>query len=149
MLRRPLSTLLLAALALIAVACGGSAGNGYRAHVDAAQRSHATELRAHEQRLATAIDGRRAAVAATEATAASALVGAIAQRVGALHPPQTLQARSDRLLNAYRELVQSLDQISAAFRAKQLAAANEAIGRYNTARLDESSAIAALNAGND
>jgi hypothetical protein len=139
--------LVLAALALIASACGGSAANGYRAHVDAAEARHGAELHVHEQRLVAAIRVRRAAVAATEATAASALVTELEQEVGALDPPKTLQARARNLLSAYRELVQSLDQISADLRAKKPAQANIAIDRYNTARLDESSAIAALNAG--
>jgi hypothetical protein len=145
--RRLLLVLVLAALAVAATACGGSAANGYRSDVDAAQRAHATELRGHEQALAAAITARKAAVAATEATAASGLVGARERQVAALHPPKTLQAAAGRLLTAYRELVQSLDQIAAAFTAKKLPQANAAIDRYNTARLDESSAVAALNAG--
>jgi nitrate/nitrite-specific signal transduction histidine kinase len=146
-LRRPLLSLVLAALALIAAACGGSAANGYRSQVGAAEARHGAELRAHEQRLGAAIHARRPAVAAREATAASALAASVEQDVAALHPPKTLQVRSRTLLSAYRELVQSLDQIAQAFGAKKPAQANIAIDRYNTARLDESSAIAALNAG--
>ena len=69
------------------------------------------------------------------------------REIVALHAPTALATSSKQLVNAYGELVQDLDQLAAALRANAPARANAAIARYNDARLDESSAIAALNAG--
>ncbi len=70
-----------------------------------------------------------------------------AKDVAAIQPPSSLQARSTRLVTAYGKLVSSLRQLTVALRAGAPARVNRAISSYNDARLDEASAVAALNQG--
>jgi hypothetical protein len=132
-------------LTLAATACG-SQSNGYRKQVGALQSRYRPRIGTFERRLATAISKRQPKAGARAATAASELVSQLERDVASLHPPSALAPRSARLVTAYGELVQDLDQIAAALSAHAPTRANVAIARYNDARLDESSAIAALNA---
>jgi hypothetical protein len=140
-----LLVVVLIGLTLAATACG-SQSNGYRKQVGALQSQYRPRIGTFEGRLATAIAKRQPKAGARAATAASALVSRLQRSIASLHPPSKLAARSSRLVTAYGELVQDLDQIAGALSAHALSRANAAIGRYNDARLDESSAIAALNA---
>jgi hypothetical protein len=136
----------LVGVAVLAAACG-SPSNSYRKQVNTAQATYRTRLGRLETQLATAISARKPDPGAQAATASSALVRQLQREIAALHAPSALATRSKQLVNAYGELVQDLDQLAAALRAHAPARANAAIGRYNDARLDVSSAIAALNAG--
>jgi hypothetical protein len=143
------SRLLLVALvgvALLATACG-SQSNSYRKQVNAVQMTYRARLGRLETQLAAAISERKPGPGAQAATASSTLVRQLQGEIAALHAPSALATRSKRLVSAYGELVQDLDQLAVALRAHAPARANAAIGRYNDARLDVSSAIAALNAG--
>jgi hypothetical protein len=135
----------LVGVALLVTACG-SQSNGYRKQVGALQSQYRPRIGTFERRLAAAISKRQPKAGARAATAASALVGQLRRSVASLHPPSKLATRSSRLVTAYGELVQDLDQIAAALSAHAPTRANAAIASYNDARLDESSAIAALNA---
>ena len=136
----------LVGVALLVTACG-SQSNSYRKQVDAVQTTYRARLGSFEAQLATAIAARKPDAGARAATASSALVRQIRREIVALHAPTALSTSSKQLVNAYGELVQDLDQLAAALHANAPARANAAIARYNDARLDESSAIAALNAG--
>jgi hypothetical protein len=140
-----LLVVVLIGLTLAATACG-SQSNGYRKHVGALQSQYRSKIGTFEGRLATAISKRQPTAGARAAMAASALVRRLQRSIASLHPPTRLATRSSRLVTAYGELVQDLDQIAAALSAHAPTRANAAIARYNDARLDESSAIAALNA---
>ena len=136
----------LVGVALLVTACG-SQSNDYRKQVNSVETTFRPRLGRLETRLAAAIAARQPAAGARAATETSALVRQLQRAIGALHPPSALSTGSTRLVNAYGELVQDLDQLAAALQAHAPARANAAIGRYNDARLDVSSAIAALNAG--
>ncbi|MEO9175309.1 MAG: hypothetical protein ABI317_07315 [Gaiellales bacterium] len=135
----------LAGLALVATACG-SASSGYRKRVDSLQAQYRPRISTLEGQLATAITKRQPATGARAATAASSTITTLQRSIAALHPPPALAARSSKLVIAYGELVHDLDLIASALRARAPERANTAIEHYNDARLDESSAIAALNA---
>jgi hypothetical protein len=136
----------LVGVALLVTACG-SQSNGYRKQVNAVQTTYRARLGTLDGQLAAAISARKPDAGARAATASSAVVRQMEGEIAALHAPSALSTRSKRLMNAYGELVQDLDQLAAALHAHAPARANVAIARYNDARLDESSAIAALNAG--
>jgi hypothetical protein len=136
----------LVGVALLATACG-SPSNSYRKQVNTVQATYRGRLGRLETQLAAAISARKPDPGAQAATASSALVRQLRGEIAALHAPSALATRSTQLVNAYGELVQDLDQLATALRAHAPARANVAIGRYNDARLDVSSAIAALNAG--
>jgi hypothetical protein len=140
-----LLVVVLAGLALVATACG-SASNGYRKRVDSVQSQYRPRIAALEGQLATAITKRQPAAGARAATAASSTITKVERTIVALHPPSELAARSSKLVVAYGELVHDLDLIASALRAHAPERTNVAIAHYNDARLDESSAIAALNA---
>jgi hypothetical protein len=135
----------LTGLVLVATACG-SASNSYRRQVDTAQSQYRARITALEGELATAITKREPSAGARAATAASATITKLQRTIAALRPPPALAGRSSKLVVAYGELVHDLDQMAAALRAHAPERTNTAIARYNDARLDESSAIAALNA---
>ena len=143
---RLLSLVLLAGLLLAVTACGSQA-NSYRKQVDVVQKRYAPKLQPLESRLSKAIAGRRTAEAARTASQASVEMTRFAKDVAAIQPPSSLQARSTRLVTAYSKLVSSLRQLTVALRAGAPARVNRAISSYNDARLDEASAVAALNQG--
>ncbi len=66
--------------------------------------------------------------------------------MAAIDPPSKLEARAATLVGSYRRLVASLQQLRLALIADDAAPINAAISSYNDARLDETSAVAALNA---
>ena len=143
---RPLLLALVLALALIVTACGSTA-NTYRSQVDTVQKQYQPRLQPLEHRLATAIGDRRTADAAKLAAKTAVVFGQAADAVAAVHPPSKLKARAATLVGAYRKLVASLQELKTALHANEAKPINEAIASYNDARLQETSAIAALNAG--
>jgi hypothetical protein len=142
--RRVLIALLLG-LTVLATACG-SETNTYREQVDKLQRSFQPKLSPLETQLATAITDRRTDDAADLAGQTANLLGRCADDVAAVDPPSGLKARAANLVTAYRKLVRSLKDLETALRARSAKPINEAISTYNDARLDETSAVAALNA---
>ncbi len=143
---RSLSLVVLAGLLLAVTACGSQV-NSYRKQVDVVQKRYAPKLHPLESKLSKAIASRRTAEAARAASQASVEMTRFAKDVAAIHPPSSLQARSARLVTAYGKLVASLRQLTVALRAGAPARVNRAISSYNNARLDEASAVAALNQG--
>jgi hypothetical protein len=143
---RPLLTALVLGLALLATACG-SQSNTYRSQVDTVQKQYQPRLAPLETRLATAIGDRRTADAADLAARTAVVFSQCADAVAAVHPPSQLETRAATLVGAYRKLVSSLRELKTALHANDAKPINEAIASYNDARLDETSAIAALNAG--
>jgi cytochrome c-type biogenesis protein CcmH/NrfG len=135
---------LLAVLVLVATACGSEA-NSYRKQVDTAQKAYRPKLAPLETDLSTAIADRRTADAARTASQAAVVMAQLAARVQKIKAPSSLEARSEKLVAAYGELVLSLQQMTSALKAHAPAKLNGAISRFNDARLDESSAVAALN----
>lgn len=133
-------------LALLATACG-SQSNTYRAQVDTVQKQYQPRLKPLETQLATAIGDRRTEDAADLAARTAVVFGQCADAVAAVRPPSQLKARAATLVGAYRNLVTSLQELKTALRSNQAKPINKAITSYNDARLDETSAIAALNAG--
>jgi hypothetical protein len=142
--RRVLIALLLA-LAALATACG-SQTNTYREQVDKVQKSFQPKLSPLEAQLATAITDRRTDDAAELAGQTASLLARCSEDVAAVDPPSGLTARAANLVTAYRKLVRSLNELETALRAHAAKPINEAIATYNDARLDETSAVAALNA---
>jgi hypothetical protein len=136
----------LVALAVIATGCGGSASNGYRAKVASVQKTYGPQIASAQVQLSHAIANQQPAIGARAAASQSALETRARGQIAALHAPTALAVRSARLVTAYGELVQALDQLASALQARAPKRANVAIGRVNDARLDETSAIAALNA---
>jgi hypothetical protein len=143
---RPLLAAVLFCLALVATGCG-SQTNTYRAQVDRVQKQYQPRLRPLETQLAAAISDRRTDDAAVLAGQTAVLLTRCADAVVAINPPSQLKARAATLVGAYRNLVGSLQELKTALRAHQAKAINQAISRYNNARLDATGAIAALNAG--
>jgi hypothetical protein len=143
--RRVLLVLVLC-LAVVAAACGSTA-NTYRSQVDAVQKGFAPKLTPLETQLANAIQDRRTDDAAELAGQTATLLERCADDVSAVDPPSKLQDRATKLVTAYRKLVQSLRELEIALRARKAAPINTAIASYNEARLDETSAVAALNSG--
>jgi hypothetical protein len=133
-------------LAVVAAACGSTA-NTYRSQIDKVQKGFQPRLAPIEQQLSIAIRDRRTADAADLAGQAATLLGSTADDVAAVDPPAKLKTRAASLVRAYRALVQSLKDLETALRTRQAKPINAAISRYNDARLDETSAVAALNAG--
>jgi hypothetical protein len=142
---RLLLTALACCLALAATACGSQA-NTYRSQVDTVQKQYQARLKPLETQLATAISDRRTEDAADLAGKTAVVFGQCADAVAAVDPPSHLKARATNLLGAYRSLVTSLRELKTALHANQAKPINRAISRYNAARLDETHAIAALNA---
>ena len=142
--RRVLIALLLG-LAVVATACG-SQTNTYREQVDKVQKRFAPQLTPLERQLATAITDRRTDDAADLAGQTASLLGRCADDVAAVDPPSELKPRATNLVTAYRKLVGSLKDLETALRAHSAKPINGAISSYNDARLDETSAVAALNA---
>jgi hypothetical protein len=143
---RPLLTALVCCLALVATACG-SQSNTYRSQVDTVQKQYQPKLKPLETQLATAIGDRRTEDAADLAAKTAVVFGQCADAVAAVDPPSHLKGRAATLVGAYRNLVTSLQELKIALHANQATPINKAISSYNDARLDETSAIAALNAG--
>jgi hypothetical protein len=143
---RLLLTAVLLCLAVAATACG-SQTNTYRSQVDTVQKRYQPRLKPLQLQLATAIGDRRTDDAANLAGQTAALLRQCADAVAAVEPPTHLKARAATLVTAYRNLVQSLQELKTALHAHQATPINRAISRYNDARLDETSAVAALNAG--
>jgi hypothetical protein len=143
---RPLLAALVLCLALAASACG-SQTNTYRSQVDTVQKGYAPGLAPLETQLANAIQDRRTDDAAELAGQTATLLERCADDVSAVDPPSSLQDRATRLVSAYRRLVQSLRRLETALRARKATPINVAITSYNDARLDETSAVAALNSG--
>ena len=142
---RLLLTAVLLCVALVAAACG-SQTNTYRSHVDTVQKQYQPRLKPLQLQLATAIGDRRTDDAAELAGQTAAVLRRCADAVAAVEPPSHLKARAATLVAAYRNLVQSLQELQTALHAHQAKPINRAISRYNDARLDETSAVAALNA---
>lgn len=142
---RLLLTAVLLCLALVASACG-SQTNTYREQVDTVQRQYQPRLQPLQMQLATAIGDRRTDDAAELAGQTAAVLGRCADAVAAVDPPSHLKTRAASLVGAYRNLVRSLQQLKTALHAHRATPINRAISRYNDARLDETSAVAALNA---
>lgn len=136
---------LLFGLAALATACG-SQTNTYREQVDKVQKSFQPKLRPLEAQLATAITDRRTSDAADLAGQTASLLGHCADDVAVVDPPAALKSRAATLVAAYRKLVRSLTDLETALRAHSAKPINAAISSYNDARLDETSAVAALNA---
>jgi hypothetical protein len=136
----------LVALAVVATGCGASTSNGYRAKVESVQKAYGPRIERAQVQLSHAIANQQPAVGARAAASQSALATKARTEIAALHAPSSLAVRSTRLVTAYGELVQALDQLTSALQARAPKRANVAIGRVNDARLDETSAIAALNA---
>ena len=111
------------------------------------QKQYQPKLKPLESRLATAIGDRRTADAAELAAKTAEVFGQAAAAVAAVHPPSKLETRAATLVAAYRKLVSSLQELKTALHTNAATPINEAIASYNAARLDETSAIAALNAG--
>jgi hypothetical protein len=143
--RRPLLIALVCCVALVATACG-SQTNTYRSQVDSAQKRYQPRLKPLETQLAIAIGDRRTDDAAVLAGQTAVLLGQCADAVAAVEPPSHLKARAATLVGAYRTLVRSLQQLETALHAHRATPINKAISSYNDARLDETSAVAALNA---
>jgi hypothetical protein len=144
--RRRLSLVPLAGLLLVATACGSQA-NSYRKQVDVVQKRYAPKLAPLEVRLSKAIAARQTADAALAASQARGEMTRFMHDVAAIQPPSSLKARSVRLVSAYGRLASSLQELTTALRAKAPTRVNRAIASYNNARLDEASAVAALNQG--
>jgi hypothetical protein len=142
---RTLLTAVLLCLALVAVACG-SQTNTYRSQLDSVQKQYQPRLKPLQTQLATAIGDRRTDDAADLAGQTATLLGQCADAVAAVDPPSHLNARAANLVGAYRTLVRALQQLQIALHAHRAKPINQAIARYNDARLDEASAVAALNA---
>jgi hypothetical protein len=136
---------LLLCLSVVATACG-SQTNTYREQVDKVQKSFQPKLAPLEAELAAAITDRRTDDAADLSGQVAVLLGRCADDVAAVDPPFNLKARAANLVTAYRKLVRSLRDLESALRAHTAKPINEAISSYNDARLDETSAVAALNA---
>lgn len=132
-------------LALLATACG-SQSNSYRSQVDTVQKQYQPRLKPLETQLATAIGDRRTEDAADLAGRTAVVFGQCADAVAAVDPPSHLKAQAATLVGAYRNLVTSLQELKTALHENQAKPINDAISSYNDARLDETSAIAALNA---
>lgn len=132
-------------LALLATACG-SQSNSYRSQVDTVQKQYQPRLKPLETQLATAIGDRRTEDAAGLAGRTAVVFGQCADAVAAVDPPSHLKAQAATLVGAYRNLVTSLQELKTALHENQAKPINDAISSYNDARLDETSAIAALNA---
>lgn len=141
---RPLLTAILLCIAVVATACG-SQSNTYRSQVDTVQKQYQPRLKPLQMQLATAIGDRRTDDAADLAGQTAEVLRRCADAVGAVAPPSHLKTRAATLVAAYRTLVQSLQELKTALHAHQAKPINRAISRYNDARLDETSAIAALN----
>jgi hypothetical protein len=144
--RLRLSFVLLAGLLLVATACGSQA-NSYRKQVDVVQQRYEPRLTPLERTLSRAIASRQTVGAARAARLATMEMTRFMKDVAAIQAPSSLKARSARLVTAYGELASSLQQLSTALRAGTPARVNRAIASYNDARLDEASAVAALNQG--
>jgi hypothetical protein len=141
---RRLTIALLAGLVLLATACGSQA-NTYRTQVDKLQKAYQPKLAPLETDLSTAIDDRRTDDAARTASQAAVVMGQLSASIEKVKAPAKLATRSARLVGAYHELVSSLQEMTTALRAHAPTRVNKAIARFNDARLDESSAVAALN----
>jgi hypothetical protein len=133
---------------VVAVACAacGSTADTYRAQIDKVQKGFAPRLAPLETQLAAAIEDRRTADAADLAGQTATLLERCADDVAEVDPPSRLEDRARRLLAAYRELVRTLRRLEGALRTGSATPINRAIASYNDARLDETSAVAALNA---
>ena len=142
---RLLPIALLLFVAVVATACG-SQTNTYREQVDKVQKDFQPRLAPLESQLATAISDRRTEDAADLANQVAVLLGRCADDVASVHAPSDLAPRANALVAAYRRLVQSLRVLEAALHARAATPINRAISSYNDARLDETSAVAALNA---
>jgi hypothetical protein len=145
-MRHRLSLVLLAGLLLVATACGSQA-NSYRKQVDVVQKRYEPKLAPLERTLSRTIASRKTTDAARAANQATAEMTRFMHDVAAIQPPSSLKARSARLVTAYGKLATSLQELSTALRAGAPARVNRAIASYNDARLDEASAVAALNEG--
>jgi hypothetical protein len=141
---RPLLTSVVLCVALVATACG-SQTNTYRSQVDTVQKQYQPTLKPLETQLATAIGDRRTADAADLAGETAVVFRQCADAVAAVDPPSHLKTRAATLVSAYRKLVVSLQELKTALHADDAKPINQAIATYNDARLDETSAVAALN----
>jgi hypothetical protein len=136
---------LVVVLALVVVACG-STTNTYRSQIDKVQKGFQPRLSPLESQLATAIRDRRTDDAADLSRQVALLLERCADNVATVDPPDRLKTRAATLVGAYRRLVGSLRRLEIALRARKAEPINAAISSYNDARLDETSAVAALNA---
>ncbi|MDX6573923.1 MAG: hypothetical protein QOC86_3079 [Gaiellales bacterium] len=143
---RLLLTAFLLGSAVLATACG-SQTNTYRSQVDTVEKQYQPRLKPLQMQLATAIGDRRTDDAADLAGQTAEVLRRCADAVAAVEPPSHLKTRAATLVAAYRKLVQSLQDLKTALHAHQATPINRAISRYNDARLDETSAVAALNSG--
>jgi hypothetical protein len=141
---RRLLLVLVLTLAVIGAACG-STTDTYRSQIDKVQKRFQPKLAPLESQLATAIRDRRTDDAADLARQVATLLERCADDVAAVDPPDRLEPRAATLVRAYRKLVGSLRTLETALRARKAAPINAAISSYNDARLDETSAVAALN----
>jgi hypothetical protein len=135
---------MLAAIALLAAACG-SATNDYRGKVADVQQRYEQQMTELTTRATTDIATNPTAASLTF-TELAAVVSQFAEDVANIKPPTDKQQLAQQLVGAYRTLAQASLDLKAALAAGDEAAVRKAIGEFNRATAQESAAVDAFNA---